>query len=108
MSQKVQTFLVDDLDGSTALRTVRFGIDGAEYEIDLNDDHVARLRQTLDRYIAAGRKVGKRASHRSIGNGHSGPSSSDVRQWAQSQGLDVKDRGRLPAEMKAKFLDSIG
>ena len=35
MAQKVQTLLIDDLDGGEAAGTVRFGLDGAEYEIDL-------------------------------------------------------------------------
>ena len=30
MAQKVQTFFVDDLDGSEADGTVRFGVDGTE------------------------------------------------------------------------------
>jgi hypothetical protein len=36
MAQKVQTLFVDDLDGSEAEGTVRFGLDGTDYEIDLN------------------------------------------------------------------------
>ena len=36
MAQKVQTLYVDDLDGSEAEGTIRFGLDGTEYEIDLN------------------------------------------------------------------------
>ena len=39
MAQKVQTLFVDDLDGSEAEGTVRFGLDGTEYEIDLNARH---------------------------------------------------------------------
>jgi Lsr2 len=39
VAQKVQTLFVDDLDGSAAEGTVRFGLDGAEYEIDLNAEH---------------------------------------------------------------------
>ena len=34
MAQKIQTLFVDDLDGSEAEGTVRFGLDGASYEID--------------------------------------------------------------------------
>jgi hypothetical protein len=34
MAQKIQTLLIDDLDGGQAEGTVRFGLDGAEYEID--------------------------------------------------------------------------
>jgi hypothetical protein len=38
-AQKIQTLLIDDLDGSEADGTVRFGLDGAEYETDLNAEH---------------------------------------------------------------------
>jgi hypothetical protein len=58
MVQKVQTLFVDDLDGSEAEGTVRFGLDGTEYEIDLNAQHGRQLRDALARYMAAGRRVG--------------------------------------------------
>ena len=45
MAQKIQTLFVDDLDGSEAEGTVRFGLDGTEYEIDLNAKHAKRLMQ---------------------------------------------------------------
>ena len=35
MAQKITVTLEDDLDGGPADQTVRFGLDGAEYEIDL-------------------------------------------------------------------------
>src|SRR5437660_12881691 len=57
MAQKVQTLFVDDLDGSEAEGTVRFGLDGTEYEIDLNAKHARQLRDTLARYAAAGRRL---------------------------------------------------
>ena len=44
MAQKIQTLFIDDLDGSAADGTVRFGLDGAEYEIDLNAKHARELR----------------------------------------------------------------
>ena len=47
MAQKVQTLFVDDLDGSEAEGTVRFGLDGTEYEIDLNAKHATQLRDAL-------------------------------------------------------------
>ena len=36
MAQRVNVVLVDDLDGSEAAETVNFGLDGANYEIDLS------------------------------------------------------------------------
>ena len=57
MAQKVQTLFVDDLDGSAAEGTVRFGLDGTEYEIDLNTEHAQALRDALARYVSAGRRA---------------------------------------------------
>ncbi|MDP9696140.1 UNVERIFIED_ORG: hypothetical protein J2X79_003719 [Arthrobacter globiformis] len=36
MAQKRVVILEDDLDGSEASETMKFGLDGREYEIDLN------------------------------------------------------------------------
>jgi Lsr2 len=47
MAQKVQTLFVDDLDGSEAEGTVRFGLDGTDYEIDLNAKNARQLRDAL-------------------------------------------------------------
>ena len=57
MAQKVQTLFIDDLDGSEADGTVRFGLDGTEYEIDLNAEHAQQLRDALARYVGAARRV---------------------------------------------------
>lgn len=56
MAQKVHIVLEDDLDGSEATETVSFALDGATYEIDLNDDHAAQLREALAVYVGHGRK----------------------------------------------------
>jgi hypothetical protein len=42
VAQKVQTLYIDDMDGSEAEGTVRFGLNGAEYEIDLSAAHSKR------------------------------------------------------------------
>ena len=106
MAQKIQTFFIDDLDGSEAEGTVRFGLDGTQYEIDLNTAHAEDLRKTLARYTEAGRKVAG-AARRPARNGRkasaNGLSTTEVRDWARAQGIEVKDRGRVPAEVVAKF-----
>ncbi len=53
MAQRIQTFVIDDLDGSEAEGTVLFGLDGTHYEIDLSTDHAKELRTALARYIKA-------------------------------------------------------
>ena len=44
VAQKVQTLFIDDIDGSAAEGTVRFELDGTEYEIDMNAEHAQQLR----------------------------------------------------------------
>jgi hypothetical protein len=48
MAQKVLIQLVDDLDGSASedITTVTFGLDGANYEIDLTANNAAKLRNS--------------------------------------------------------------
>jgi hypothetical protein len=49
LAQKIQVLLINDLDGSQAEGTVRFLLDGTEYEIDLNAEHAHALREALAR-----------------------------------------------------------
>ena len=112
MAQKVQTLFVDDLDGSQAEGTVRFGLDGTEYEIDLNAEHAKELRDALARYVGAARRAGtavKRPATRGGRRGSAnGVNTTEVREWAKSQGIEVKDRGRVPAELVVKFKAAVG
>ena len=111
MAQKVQTLFIDDLDGSAAEGTVRFGLDGTEYEIDLNAEHAQQLRDALAAYVKAGRRVGggSRQPSRSGRRGSaSGLNTTKVREWAKAQGIEVKDRGRVPAELAVKFRAANG
>jgi len=111
VAQKVQTLFIDDLDGSVAEGTVRFGLDGTEYEIDLNAEHAQALRDALERYISAARRAGNSA-RRPVRSGRKAPASGlntiEVREWAKAQGIDVKDRGRVPAELVVKFKAATG
>jgi hypothetical protein len=108
MAQKVQTLLIDDLDGGPAEGTVRFGLDGAEYEIDLSAGHAEALRTALAPYVSAARRAPGPAARRPGRGGRraasaGGPDPTSVREWAKSQGIEVKDRGRVPAELIVKF-----
>ncbi len=64
MAQKVQTLLIDDLDGGEAESTVRFGLDGTEYEIDLSAEHAEALRKALGPYVNAARRTPGSAARR--------------------------------------------
>ena len=106
MAQKVQTLFVDDIDGSDADGTIRFGLDGTDYEIDLNSEHAQALRDALARYISAARRAGA-DTRRQARSGRKAPANgvntTEIREWAKAQGIEVKDRGRVPAELVVKF-----
>jgi nucleoid-associated protein Lsr2 len=112
VAQKIQTLLIDDIDGSEAEATLRFGLDGASYEIDLSAAHAAELRDALARFITAGRKV-PRAGSRPSAQGARGAAGgvadmTEVREWARSKGIEVKDRGRVPAGIVARYREATG
>lgn len=110
MAQKVQTLFIDDIDGGEAERTVRFSLDGTEYEIDLSTKHNDELRAALGAYVTHARKVAG-AVRRAPGRGGRKPSSVDtvaVRAWARENGYDIKDRGRVPADLVAKYQAANG
>jgi hypothetical protein len=111
VAQKIQTLLIDDLDGSDAEGTVRFGLDGTEYEIDLNAEHAQALRDALARYVTAVRRAGGGARRPALGGrrtARGGLKSTEVREWAKAQGIEVKDRGRVPAELVVRFKAATG
>jgi len=111
VAQKIQTLLIDDLDGSEAEGTVRFGLDGTEYEIDLNAGHAQALRDALARYIQAARRAGGGARRPARGGRRApagGVNNSEIREWAKAQGIEVKDRGRVPADVVARFKAATG
>lgn len=106
MAQKIHIVLEDDLDGSEASETVTFGLDGTSYEIDLNDEHAAALRDALATYVGHGRKVGSapRRGRKPGGTAAaSGPSAKEIRDWARENGHDVPDRGRVSAEVREAY-----
>jgi len=102
MAQKVVVELVDDLDGSASddITTVSFSLDGVSYEIDLNEENAATLRNSFADVVAAGRRIGGRAKR---GTASAGPVSSadrertrTIREWARGNGFDLAERGRIP------------
>ena len=101
MAQKVQVVLIDDIDGGPAEETVRFALDGTSYEIDLSAANAARLRAAVAEFVGHGRKTHTRATSRRP-RGGSGKSA-EIRAWAKEQGLPVNERGRIPADLAAKF-----
>ncbi len=103
MARQVQTKLIDDLDESEASGTVRFGYEGGDYEIDLNEQHLQEFEEFLAPYIEHSRRVrdGQRRGRR--GGQQTKRDLGAIRQWAREQGYEVADRGRIANEILAKY-----
>ena len=103
MAQKVTVELEDDLDGGPADETVRFGVDGSEYEIDLSTKNAVALRRKLAPFIDHARKTGRGQRRRAGRTASSRERSGDIRAWAKEQGIAVSDRGRIPASVVDQY-----
>jgi hypothetical protein len=95
-------------------QTVNFGLDGQNYAIDLSDQRAAALRETLGRYIAAGRRAPRQTRTTHIA--HRRPRAEDparadgqdaaaIRQWARAHGHRISDRGPIPATVRQAYTD---
>jgi len=108
MAQKIQTLFIDDLDGGEAAGTVRFGLDGTDYEIDLSTAHADELRSALGQYVAHARKAGGTARRAPRGRRVAGAvDTHKVREWAKEQGIEIKERGRVPAGIVEKYQATV-
>jgi hypothetical protein len=107
--------LVDDLDGGDAEQTVKFSLDGVQYEIDLSSKNAAKLRDVFAPYAAAGTKVGRggvvvggRAARGRGGAAVDREQNKAIREWAKKNGRDVSDRGRIPQEITDAYHATAG
>jgi hypothetical protein len=101
MAPKVTIALEDDLDGGPADETVRFGLGGTAYEIDLNKKNARAFRKRLAPFVEHARKAGR--GQRRPRTASSRQRSGDIRAWAKDQGIAVSDRGRIPASVVAQY-----
>ena len=103
MAQKITVALEDDLDGGPADETVRFGLGGAEYEIDLSKKNARAFRKQLAPFIEHARKAGRGQRRRPGRTAPRRERSGDIRAWAKGQGIAVSDRGRIPASVVEQY-----
>jgi hypothetical protein len=115
MAKRTVHMLIDDLDGGEADETVRFAIDGVEYEIDLSTKNATKLRDALSTYIEAGSRVGRIAGPtRTAASRRRRPAQVDrdqnraIRDWAHGKGIEVSDRGRIKQEIVDRYHAEAG
>jgi hypothetical protein len=123
MARATTIIVRDDLDGTEiegSDGTVLFSLDGEDYEIDLSDANQARLSQALALYIECGRKVTavtrlsrygrRRGAYRIATRNYpvreisvARTDTEEIREWARSEGYDVRETGQLPLAVIGKY-----
>lgn len=99
MATLTQVMLTCDVCGKAKdVQTRTIGLDGTTYEIDLCPKDGKGLSKAAAGYVSNARAITTRRAAR--GNGHRPRSRTEtaaVRDWARASGLEISDRGRIPA-----------
>lgn len=107
--KKTEVKLLDDLarheaEGDVlADETVNFGLDGKDFEIDLSTTNAQALRNTLAPFVAVARRAHLSKPPTRSADRIKRELSAKQRDWARSRGMDVSDRGRIPAEVAEAY-----
>lgn len=87
-----------------AQESVRFSLDGADYEIDLSAGKTAEKREALARFVSHGRRVRGASGSRRERAGSSGRGETQkIREWATANGYSPSSRGRISQDIKQAF-----
>ena len=100
MAQKVSVTYACDYDQKEIPpgqhRVRRFSFDGRDYEIDLCSWHSDSFDDTIERSSYDLVRAHWQRQHGS-------PALPSVRAWAKNMGIEVSDRGRIPAAVVARY-----
>jgi hypothetical protein len=116
MAKATVDVLVDDLDGSEGVETVRIGWNGDWRELDLSKKNFAALSKALDKYWTVSRPVSAdgRSSRRrrpKVTSSSSAKARHDpkvIRAWATDNGISVPTRGRIPGDVERRYNEANG
>lgn len=112
MAKETITKLIDDLDGTAAHETVKFGLDGQLYEIDLSAKNAQKLRQEVipfaERAVRVSTKSPLRAAQAGArANADAKARNTAIREWARECGYTIGDKGVIKAEIVEAY-DAAG
>ncbi|MCZ9309564.1 histone-like nucleoid-structuring protein Lsr2 [Corynebacterium uberis] len=103
MARKEITQYFDDLDDTplegNEVNVIRFGFDGTDYIIDLSSENADKFRAALAPYLKVARKHTNHASGRRNSGAARNSRAREIRQWAQDQGKNIANRGKIPSEV---------
>jgi hypothetical protein len=99
MATLTQVTLTCDVCGKAKdVQTRTIGLDGKTYEIDLCPKDGKGLSKAAAEYVSNARKVtGKRTIRENGHRPHSRAETAAIRDWARASGMQIADRGRVPA-----------
>jgi Lsr2 len=83
--------------------TRAFSLDGRDYEIDLCEKHSQKFDEVVGRFAEKARKVTNRMAKPKRRTAAHRQRSADIRAWAKHSGMEVSERGRIPANVIAKY-----
>ena len=104
MAQRTVITLIDDLDHREIEadgQTIKFAYQGIQYEIDLSEKNAKKFDKALAPFLAAARRVSTRAPQQKVVA--AGVDTKAVRKWAESNGIQLSDRGRIPAHVIEQY-----
>ena len=117
MAQQTTVTLTDDIDGGKATESIQFGLDGAQYEIDLSAKNAKNLRKAVAEFMEAGRKIkpfnptaGRATRRFSAGKSSVRAEKSDssaIRAWAAENGVSISARGRISASVQEQYAAAV-
>ena len=103
MAQQVSVTITCDICGSSKdVQTHTISLDGQAREIDLCGKDGRALAKVASKYVPHARKV-RRATAAGRRTTTDRQHSADIRAWAKSQGFEVSDRGRIPADVEHQY-----
>lgn len=102
MAKKEVIQVIDDLDGEPLdeYETIEWSLDGKTYEFDTSTEHAEEFRAALATYIDVSRvtspaRGNRRAAAPKPQGGRTKEQTQAIREWAQTNGYEVSDRGRI-------------
>lgn len=106
MAQKVQVILLCDLDDGNvdAEETLHFSLGNNAYEVDVCAKHAQQIRDGLEPFVTHARKTGGTSSSRRRQRAATDrQQTASIRSWAKDHGIQVNDRGRIPASVVKEY-----
>jgi hypothetical protein len=107
VAQKVSVTFACDYDSKEIpdgeQMTRAFSLDGRDYEIDLCEKHSQKFDEVLKRFSDRARRATGRVTRTKRRTAAHRQHSAEVRAWAKRSGIEVSDRGRIPAQVIKKY-----